>query len=215
MKRTVIAAVAAALLFCGCSEVKEHDVQTLPAMTSGSLTDESTETSAAEEIVTEESSVSSEERTETVTESETTVMAENVTEETQSETEETAQETEPAAAESGSGVSAFLGNWYEPIAGRGYMTVTETEGGCHLQVNRGSSAFEMAAWDIDAVYDESTGTLSYDSGTYRLLTFAEDGSDTVTEERTVQGTLEIDDRGMLLWADNAYENDEPYEFAHE
>ena len=73
----------------------------------------------------------------------------------------------------------------------------------------------MAAWDIDAVYDESTGTLSYDSGTYRLLTFAEDGSDTVTEERTVQGTLEIDDRGMLLWADNAYENDGPYEFAHE
>jgi hypothetical protein len=115
------------------------------------------------------------------------------------------------------GGSVYIGNFYEEIAGRGYMTITENGSGYHIQCNWSSSAAEMAAWDIDAIYNSDTGDLTYSDGTYKNILFDEEGNDTVTEERTVSGVLSMNDEGTkLLWTDNAFdENPEPSTFVKE
>ena len=103
----------------------------------------------------------------------------------------------------------YLGNFYEEIAGRGYMTISKEGDIYKIQCNWGSSAFESACWMIDATYEDSTGDLVYDNGNFQVLTFSEeDLGGTVTEERSVSGRLHMaDTNDKLEWTDNAYEGD--------
>ncbi|MBQ7679322.1 MAG: hypothetical protein IJT34_05685 [Butyrivibrio sp.] len=122
--------------------------------------------------------------------------------------EEAKEETKEEAAAPAASSDAFIGNWYEEIAGRGYMTITAAGDSAHIQVNWSGSASEMSCWQISAQVDAATGDLVYDNGTYQTITFDEDGNDTVTEERPVQGRLTLAEDGQKLsWVDNAFEED--------
>lgn len=116
-------------------------------------------------------------------------------------TKETEGETGVALDE---GIEKYQGNWHEEIAGRGSMEISPSGDGKYLiDVTWGSSAFESAHWNFTALYDSSTGDLSYDDGTYQVITFDEDGTDSVTEEKSVHGTLHLTDEGKIEWTDSA------------
>ena len=111
------------------------------------------------------------------------------------------------------GIDKYEGSWYEEIAGRGSMEIGPMgDGKYYIEVNWGSSAAEMAAWRFTALYDNATGDLTYDDGSYQIITFDENGNDTVTEEKSVHGVLHLNDEGKIEWTDSAYDSDEPSVF---
>ncbi len=108
------------------------------------------------------------------------------------------------------GIEKYEGSWHEEIAGRGSMEIGPMgDGKYYIEVNWGSSAAEMAAWRFTALYDYTTGDLTYDDGSYQVITFDESGNETVTEEKSVHGILRLNDEGKIEWTDSAYDSDEP------
>ena len=111
------------------------------------------------------------------------------------------------------GIDKYEGSWYEEIAGRGSMEIGPMgDGKYYIEVNWGSSAAEMAAWRFTALYDDASGDLTYDDGSYQMITFDESGNETVTEEKSVHGVLHLNDEGKIEWTDSAYDSDEPSVF---
>ncbi len=111
------------------------------------------------------------------------------------------------------GIEKFEGSWNEEIAGRGSMEIGPMgDGKYYIEVNWGSSAAEMAAWRFTALYDSESGDLTYDDGSYQMITFDEDGNENVTEEKSVHGVLHLNDEGKIEWTDSAYDSDEPSVF---
>ncbi len=111
------------------------------------------------------------------------------------------------------GIDKYEGSWYEEIAGRGSMEIGPMgDGKYYVEINWGSSAAEMAAWRFTALYDSATGDLTYDDGSYQVITFDESGNDTVTEEKSVHGVLHLNDEGKIEWTVSAYDSDEPSVF---
>ena len=114
------------------------------------------------------------------------------------------------------GIEKYEGNWYEEIAGRGYMEIAPSgDGKYYIQVSWGSSAFETAVWNFTAIYDNASGDLSYDAGSYQMLAFDEDGNETAEDEKDVHGVLHLTDEGKIEWTDSAYDSDEPSVFVKE
>lgn len=113
------------------------------------------------------------------------------------------------------GIGLYSGNWVEETAGRGYMEIEPSgDGKYYVTASWGNTAADKASWQFTAIYDAETGDLSYDEGSFREIHFDEDGSEEVTGEKSVQGTLHYED-GKILWTDNAYESDEPSVFVSE
>ncbi len=111
------------------------------------------------------------------------------------------------------GIEKYEGSWYEEIAGRGSMEIGPMgDGKYYIEVNWGASAAEMAAWRFTALYDYESGDLTYDDGSYQMITFDESGNETVTEEKSVHGVLHLNDEGKIEWTDSAYDSDEPSVF---
>jgi hypothetical protein len=111
------------------------------------------------------------------------------------------------------GIEKYEGSWHEEIAGRGSMEIGPMgDGKYYIEVNWGSSAFEMAAWRFTALYDYESGNLTYDDGSYQVITFDESGNETVTDEKSVHGVLHLNDEGKIEWTDSAYDSDEPSVF---
>ena len=131
-------------------------------------------------------------------------------------TEETANEAKPEGEVDvvlDEGIEKYEGSWHEEIAGRGAMEIGPMgDGKYFIEVNWGSSAAEMAAWRFTALYDTASGDLTYDDGSYQVITFDENGNDTVTEEKSVHGVLHLNDEGKIEWTDSAYDSDEPSVF---
>ncbi|WP_024864622.1 hypothetical protein [Butyrivibrio sp. FCS014] len=127
--------------------------------------------------------------------------------------EETAAEAKPEGEVDvvlDEGIDKYEGSWYEETAGRGAMEIGPMgDGKYNIEVNWGSSAAEMAAWRFTALYDTASGDLTYDDGSYQVITFDENGNDTVTEEKSVHGVLHLNDEGKIEWTDSAYASDEP------
>ncbi len=108
------------------------------------------------------------------------------------------------------GIEKYEGSWHEEIAGRGSMEIGPMgDGKYYIEVNWGASASEMAAWRVTALYDYESGDLTYDDGSYQMITFDESGNETVTEEKSVHGVLHLNDEGKIEWTDSAYDSDEP------
>ncbi len=132
------------------------------------------------------------------------------------QSEESAEEAKPEGEVDvvlDEGIDKYEGSWYEEIAGRGSMEIGPMgDGKYYIEVNWGSSAAEMAAWRFTALYDNATGDLTYDDGSYQIITFDENGNDTVTEEKSVHGVLHLNDEGKIEWTDSAYDSDEPSVF---
>ena len=111
------------------------------------------------------------------------------------------------------GSEKYEGSWHEEIAGRGAMEIGPMgDGKYYIEVNWGSSAAEMAAWRFTALYDAASGDLTYDDGSYQVITFDENGNDTVTEEKNVHGVLHLNNEGKIEWTDSAFDSDEPSVF---
>lgn len=111
------------------------------------------------------------------------------------------------------GIEKYEGSWNEEIAGRGSMEIGPMgDGKYYVEVNWGSSAAEMAVWRFTALYDSASGDLTYEDGSYQMITFDESGNETVTEEKSVHGVLHLNDEGKIEWTDSAYDSDEPSVF---
>ena len=111
------------------------------------------------------------------------------------------------------GIDKYEGSWYEEIAGRGAMEIDPMgDGKYYIEVNWGSSASEMASWRFTALYDSASGDLTYEDGSYQVITFDENGNETVTEEKSVHGVIHLNDEGKIEWTDSAYDSDEPSVF---
>ena len=111
------------------------------------------------------------------------------------------------------GIENYEGSWHEEAAGRGSMEISPSgDGKYFIEVNWGSSAAEMAVWNFTALYDSESGDLTYEDGSYQMITFDESGDETVTEEKSVSGVLHLNDEGKIEWTDSAYDSDEPSVF---
>jgi hypothetical protein len=146
-------------------------------------------------------------------------VKEEVSEETNEEAEPEAENSEESKPEGevdvalDEGIEKYEGSWYEEIAGRGAMEIGPMgDGKYFVEVNWGSSAAEMASWRFTALYDSASGDLTYDDGSYQMITFDESGNETVTEEKSVHGVLHLNDEGKIEWTDSAYDSDEPSVF---
>ena len=65
---------------------------------------------------------------------------------------------------------SVLGYYYEQIAGRGILNIEEPkEGHAKITIDWGSSAFENAHWDIEAIYDGKQ--LNYKDGMHIIQTY--------------------------------------------
>lgn len=74
---------------------------------------------------------------------------------------------------------AVLGYYYEEIAGRGVLNLEEKkEGYGTITIDWGSSAYENAHWDIEAIYDGKQ--LNYTNGSHIIQTFENQSDHTDT-----------------------------------
>ena len=210
MKKKIVtllasAAVLAMLAGCGNSEAG-----------SAPSGDEAESIETTEEASVEEEA--SEETEEVMSEAEDTeeeVAPEEETEEAEPESED-AEETMAEGEVDvvlDEGIEKYEGSWSEEIAGRGAMEIEPMgDGKYYIEVNWGSSAAEMAAWRFTALYDSESGDLTYEDGSYQMITFDESGNETVTEEKSVHGVIHLNDEGKIEWTDSAYDSDEPSVF---
>lgn len=111
------------------------------------------------------------------------------------DTDDTATAAEVSAAD-------FEGQWYEEIAGRCTIEITPSGDDAYsISVHWGSSAFESANWEMNAVYNESTGKLEYTDAKYFIITFEDE--DNFTEDVIYEngsGEFWITEEGKLGWS---------------
>ena len=96
-------------------------------------------------------------------------------------------------------VAAFEGEW---VSGRAQLTIEELDNTIHCTVNWGSSAFDSALWEYEAMYDEVSGELTtLESGVKSDVTYGEDGEIVSSEIEYDDGAaaFTLNDDGTLTW----------------
>lgn len=98
-------------------------------------------------------------------------------------------------------LDAFIGTWYEQIAGRGVLTITRSvaSGKVNIEASWPDSAFVMHTWDITADFTED-GTLVYTEGKHIVTEFDETGESRVIFEDTGEsGSIALNSEGKIIW----------------
>ncbi len=146
----------------------------------------------------------------------TTTQEELSQEEVQQAGQEAVQEAEVAADEAVteadeiseeflsqvSGEMDLTGSWEDEISQRAHMDVTKNADGSYsILVSWGSSASETSTWEITGTYDEASGMLSYENGSYTVHTWDEDGVETVSEPEITKGAF-MKEGDKLRWKDS-------------
>ncbi len=123
--------------------------------------------------------------------------------------EETDKETTPEkeTEEAGEDTLGIVGSYDDEVSGRATMEVIKDTGDQYVcMVNWSGGASETAVWTIKGTFDESTKTLSYKDGSYTIISWAEDGTETASEPETTEGSVTIED-GKLRWKDSKNSED--------
>lgn len=146
----------------------------------------------------------------------TTSQEEPAQEEPQQANQEVVQEAEVAADEAVteadeiseeflsqvSGEMDLSGSWEDEISQRAHMDVTKNADGSYsILVSWGSSASETSIWQITGTYDEKSGMLSYENGSYTVHTWDEEGVETVSEPEITKGAF-MKEGDKLRWKDS-------------
>ena len=98
-------------------------------------------------------------------------------------------------------LDAFLGSWYEKIAGRGTLTISETLAPDVVTVEARwpDSAAVVHEWTMTAVLGED-GTLVYEDGYETVTEYDEDGYDWIIDQIWDEvGSFSVNDAGELEW----------------
>jgi|GEM_PF-2276599 len=98
-------------------------------------------------------------------------------------------------------LDAFIGTWYEEIAGRAEITVSKSvaPGKVNIKASWPDSAYVMHTWDITAELDEN-GKLIYSNGKHETTEFDENGEGKLIAENTAEsGSFAINGEGKIVW----------------
>lgn len=99
-------------------------------------------------------------------------------------------------------LDAFIGSWYEQIAGRGLMTVTADGEKAVFNVEWSNSASEVYRWEFAGTVNEE-GVIEYTDGRKYSAVFDQAGNETISElSDSNTGSVRIDENGDLLWIDD-------------
>ena len=127
-----------------------------------------------------------------------------VVEEAQKEVEEADAKTEEFLAEFTDEMN-LTGSWQDEVSQRATMDVEKFESGTY-HIHWSSGASEESLWEITGTYDETSGMLSYENGNYSVITWDENGKETITEEDVTKGSL-MKEGDKLRWTDSKIEED--------
>ena len=129
-----------------------------------------------------------------------------VVEEAQKEVEEADAKTEEFLAEFTDEMN-LTGSWQDEVSQRATMDVEKFETGTYyIHIHWSSGASEESLWEITGTYDETSGMLSYENGNYSVITWDENGKETITEEDVTKGSL-MKEGDKLRWTDSKIEED--------
>ena len=68
----------------------------------------------------------------------------------------------------------LTGSWQDEVSQRATMDVEKAETGTyHILIHWASGAKEASTWEISGTYDETSGMLSYENGSYTVHTWDE------------------------------------------
>lgn len=117
------------------------------------------------------------------------------------------ENTTDAILEDFTGEMDLSGSWQDEISQRATMDATKNEDGTYtILVHWGGSATEAAIWEITGTYDETSGMLSYDNGSYSIHTFDDENNDTISDEETTSGAF-MKEGEKLRWQDSKNSED--------
>ena len=110
---------------------------------------------------------------------------------------------------------SILGYYYEEIAGRGVLNLEEhKEGYGTITIDWGSSAFENAHWDIEAIYDGKQ--LNYENGVHIIQTYENQNEHTDKEVyKDGSGYFEVKQDSIVWHNDKKDNGDEDVVFVRE
>ena len=129
-----------------------------------------------------------------------------VVEEAQKEVEEADAKKEEFLAEFTDEMH-LTGSWQDEVSQRATMDVEKFETGTYdIHIHWSSGASEESLWEITGTYDETSGMLSYENGNYSVITWDENGKETITEEDVTKGSL-MKEGDKLRWTDSKIEED--------
>lgn len=142
---------------------------------------------------------------------------EAVVEEAKQEVEETSEKTQKEVEAADAMAEEFLsdftdemnltGSWQDEVSQRATMDVEKFETGTYyIHIHWSSGASEESLWEITGTYDETSGMLSYENGNYSVITWDENGKETITEEDVTKGSL-MKEGDKLRWTDSKIEED--------
>ena len=101
----------------------------------------------------------------------------------------------------------LTGSWQDEVSQRATMDVEKAETGTyHILIHWASGAKEASTWEISGTYDETSGMLSYENGSYTVHTWDENDKETVSEGEVTKGTL-MKEGDKLRWSDSKNEDD--------
>lgn len=101
----------------------------------------------------------------------------------------------------------LTGSWQDEVSQRATMDVEKAETGTyHILIHWASGAKEASTWEISGTYDETSGMLSYENGSYTVHTWDENDKETVSEGEVTKGTL-MKEGDKIRWSDSKNEDD--------
>ena len=101
----------------------------------------------------------------------------------------------------------LTGSWQDEVSQRATMDVEKAETGTyHILIHWASGAKEASTWEVSGTYDETSGMLSYENGSYTVHTWDENDKETVSEGEVTKGTL-MKEGDKLRWSDSKNEDD--------
>ena len=101
----------------------------------------------------------------------------------------------------------LTGSWQDEVSQRATMDVEKAETGTyHILIHWASGAKEASTWEISGTYDETSGMLSYENGSYTVHTWDENDKETVSEGEVTKGSL-MKEGDKLRWSDSKNEDD--------
>ena len=101
----------------------------------------------------------------------------------------------------------LTGSWQDEVSQRATMDVEKAETGTyHILIHWASGAKEASTWEISGTYDETSGMLSYEDGSYTVHTWDENDKETVSEGEVTKGSL-MKEGDKLRWSDSKNEDD--------
>ena len=110
--------------------------------------------------------------------------------------------------ESYTGEMDFAGNWVDTEDENLTMIITGTgENEYDMIAYLGKTASEAGSWQMHGTYDPSSGTLTYEGGSYCLLKMNPDGKETREDETAVSGSLIVKNETEFLWQDEKLDSE--------